>query len=266
MDSAHGVATALDTLATLPGVQECGTRVAQAVRSVRFSTGLRRGWEGARAEASVRWVLRECAMLGRDVTAQALREQIAWRGDPDDPVAAAAWRCHSDAVNSMPPLNTKDTAPPRQVPMRALLAGLHRDAASTQESNSERNAAGILSPSDLNRQELLMAIAESKAPAIVVLSVLLGQWLTDPLTVPGDSFIRDSFVRSLATSRGLEPTGIAVLDIQSLRDGLAHYERGDSEGMVAWFTLVADSFVDAMSEALRISQSVLAGRTDPELP
>ena len=111
-----------------------------------------------------------------------------------------------------------------------------------------------------------MAIAESKAPAIVVLSVLLGQWLADPLTVPGDSFIRDSFVRSLATMRGLEPTGTAVLDIQNLRDGLAHYEQGDREGMAAWFTLVADSFVDAMSEALRISQSVLAGRTDPELP
>lgn len=213
----------------------------------------------------MRWVLAECRALGAQVHAKELREQIAWSGEPVDPVASAAWRCHSDVVNAMPPLNTKDMAPPQQVPIRSLLSGLHRDAASTQLDPEARSSAGILSPDDLQRHELLLAIAEAKAPVLVVVSVLLGQWLTEPLTVPGDSLIRDSFVRWLSTSRGLEPTGTAVLHVQSLRDGLSHYEQGDAEGMSQWFSIVADAYVDAMSEALRISQSVLAGRTDPGL-
>jgi len=167
-------------------------------------------------------VLAECRALGAQVHAKELREQIAWSGEPVDPVASAAWRCHSDVVNAMPPLNTKDMAPPQQVPIRSILSGLHRDAASTQLDPEARNSAGILSPDDLQRHEL-------------------------------------------STSRGLEPTGTAVLHVQSLRDGLSHYEQGDAEGMSQWFSIVADAYVDAMSEALRISQSVLAGRTDPGL-
>lgn len=264
MDSADTpLVTALKTLGKLPEASAGAARVSQAVRSVRFSTGLRRGWEGARTESSIRWVLADCRRSGIDVTAKTLREQVAWQGEPEERVAAASWRCHSDAVAEMPPLNTKDLAPPSHRPVRAMLASLHRDAGSTDPQDDVREEAGILSEEDAAKQELIIEVAEANAPGLIVLSVLAGQWIMQPLSVDADRTIRDSFIRWLGTVRGFEPTGTAVLNLDSLESQIALYSAGTQEGMDAWIGAVADVYVDAMSESLRISQSVLAGRTDP---
>lgn len=256
---------ALSALAQLPAAGEGAARVAQAVRSVRFSTGLRRGWEAARVESSVLWVLADCRSAGIDVTAKELREQIAGQGEPELALAAASWRCHSDVTADMPPLNTRDTAPAAHAQVKAMLAGLHRDAASAHPDPAVRSGAGLLSDEDAARQELLIRIAESSAPGLVTMAVLLGQWLIDPLPIPTDAVIRGSFLRWLGTVRGFEPTGTAVLDLGRAEAGLDSYAAGTADGMSGWLTIVTDLYVDAMSRSLRISQSILAGRTDPEL-
>ncbi|WP_182353905.1 hypothetical protein [Flaviflexus huanghaiensis] len=254
---------ALSTLGQLPEASAGTARVAQAVRSVRFSTGLRRGWEAARAEASIHWVVSDCRAANFDVSATELREQIARNREPEHPRAAAAWRCHSDATADMPPLNTQDRAPSPPSTVRAMLAGLHRDASSVDPGR--REGAAIFSVDDAARQELIIDIAEAPAPAIVTLSVLLGQWLLDPLVAREDSLVRDSFVRWLGTIRGFEPTGTAVLDLAGLSTKLDSYGAGTPAGMSDWMSAVADTYVEAMNTSLRISQSILAGRTDPTL-
>lgn len=257
------LARALGVLADLPEATAGAARVAQAVRSVRFSTGLRRGWEAARTEASIHWVISDCSAMGIDVGAKELREQIARDGEPALARAAAAWRCHSDVTADMPPLNTKDTAPAPHASVRAMLAGLHRDASSVDPVRRDR--AAILSAEDTARQELIVDIAEAPAPALIVLATLLGQWLIDPLTVQEDALVRGSFLRWLGTVRGFEPTGTAVLDLVGVADRVDSYAAGTPAGMAEWLTVVADMYVEAMNTSLLISQSILAGRTDPSL-
>ena len=256
---------ALDSLAELPEAGAGSARVSQAVRSVRFSTGLRRGWEAARTEASILWVLADTQAAGKTISSQELREQVAWSGEPQDPLASASWRCHSDAVDDMPPLNTTGTAPAAHASVRAMLAGLHRDAGSSHPDEAIRASAGILSADDAGRQELLMQIAEAKGNGLVTVAVLLGQWLTSPLAIDTDSVIRGSFTRWLATVRGFEPTGTAVLDMAGLEEKADLYAAGTAVGMNSWLGAVADSYVEAMTRSLLISQSILAGRTDPQL-
>lgn len=256
---------ALDSLAELPEAAAGSARVSQAVRSVRFSTGLRRGWEAARTEASILWVLADCRAAGIEVSAKDLREQVAWSGEPHEPIASASWRCHSDVVADMPPLNTTGTAPAAHASVRTMLAGLHRDAASSHPDEAVRAGAGILSPVDTDRQDLLIQIAEARGHGLVTVAVLLGQWLTSPLTIDADPVIRGSFVRWLGTVRGFEPTGTAVLDMAKLVSQADLYASGTAEDMNSWLAAVADSYVDAMTRSLLISQSILAGRTDPEL-
>ncbi|MBM9432304.1 hypothetical protein [Flaviflexus equikiangi] len=257
--------SALDALATLPEASAGAARVSQAVRAVRFSTGLRRGWAEARTEASIQWVVNDYRASGGEISTRTLREQVAWLGEPSAPRASAAWRCHSEVVADMPPLVTKDTAPAPHASTRTMLARLHRDASSAHPDMSVRQRAGILSTEDSVRQDLLLDIAESAAPGLVTIAVLLGQWLSQPLSAEGNATIRDSFVRWFATVRGFEPTGTAVLDIKTLESHLSDYESGSSAGMDAWLGHVADMYVSAMTRSLRISQSILAGRTDPEL-
>jgi len=146
-----------------------------------------------------------------------------------------------------------------------MLARLHRDAASSSPRPDVREAAGILADGDVERQELLVRVAESGGHGLVTIAVVLGQWLTSPLSIDADATIRGSFVRWLATVRGFEPTGTAVLNMAKLADHSDLYAAGSADGMNEWIRLVADAYVDAMTRSLRISQSILAGRTDPEL-
>lgn len=259
------LAATLDALAELPEAAAGAARVSQAVRSVRFSTGLRRGWQEARTEASILWVRADCCSHGIDTSAKELREQVARFGEPQSPLASASWRCHSDAVADMPPLNTTGTAPASHVSVRTMLARLHRDAGSAHPDEDVRSSAGILSPKDAERQSLLVQVGEARGPALVTVGVLLGQWLMSPLSVATDSTIRDSFVRWLGTVRGFEPTGTAVLDMTDLTEHHGLYTSGTAEYMDRWLKKVADAYVDAMTRSLQISQSILAGRTDPHL-
>lgn len=110
-----------------------------------------------------------------------------------------------------------------------------------------------------------MQIAEAKGNGLVTVAVLLGQWLTSPLAIDTDSIIRGSFTRWLATVRGFEPTGTAVLDMAGLEEKADLYAAGTAVGMNSWLGAVADSYVEAMTRSLLISQSILAGRTDPQL-
>lgn len=255
----------LEQLGESPQVRAAMADVSGAVRAVRFSTGLRRSWREARTEASVQCVRATLAGHGLKIDAKQLREQIVERGEPTHWKAAAAWRAHADVIDHLPPLNTRDAAPTGGPSAVAMLARLRRDAASTHPNDLVRERAGIALGPAGDKERLLADIADTPGPAIVVLSVLIGQWLSDPPGLEGDEIVRDAMVRFLATTRGFEPTGTAVISTASLLPSIDLYTRGTGEAMDAWISEVARTYVEAMTGALAISQSILAGRTDPSL-
>ncbi|MDO5724417.1 MAG: hypothetical protein Q4P33_08510 [Flaviflexus sp.] len=266
MASDNIVLTSLLTqLGESPQIKAAAADVAGAVRSVRFSTGLRRSWREARTEASVHCVCSSLHAAGITVYPDTIRREVVDLGEPASWQARGAWRAHADVMDHVPPLNTRDVAPRPAPSAAAMLARLRRDVASTHPDPAVRAHAGIASGSAGDAERLLANIASANAPALVVLAVLIGQWLSDPPGLVGDGIVRDAMVRWVATSRGFEPTGTAVIDTAALGEMLHHYRSGTPEGMAIWVGAVSRAYVTAMSGALAISQSILAGRTDPSL-
>lgn len=266
MASDNIVLTALLTqLGESPQIKAVAGDVAGAVRSVRFSTGLRRSWREARTEASVHCVCASLRAQGLNVHPDTIRREVVEGGEPTSWQARGAWRAHADVMDHVPPLNTTDSAPRPAPSAAAMLARLRRDVGSAHPDPDVRERAGIATGAAGAAERLLAEIAGASGPALIAISVLIGQWLSDPPGMEGDGIVRDAMVRWVATSRGFEPTGTAVIDTAALADSLPAYRSGTPEGMDEWVGAVGRAYVEAMTGALAISQSILAGRTDPSL-
>lgn len=253
------VAGALEKLSDLSAISSGSQRIASAVRAVRFSTGLRRGWKEARVEASVHWV---CRATGADP--MQVRQQVADTGEPESWELAGLWRAHTDVVGAMGDLNDRWASPRRHSP-RTMLARIRRDLVSAHPDVNERHRAGILALDEGRAQDMILDVADWPGPGLLVVAVILGQWLARPLNVTGDAWARDAFLRWYLTDSGMEPTGIAVPDLASAGQHLDVYTAGTRSGMNDWIEAVTDIIVESMTGAHQLSRSILAGRTDPYL-
>lgn len=236
----------LRPLAGLAQVTDGSARIAQAVRPVRFSTGLRRGWKEARVEASVRAIALDLRRDGAPVPD--LRTQIVENGRPDEDRAQAIWLAHSDAVGAMADLNSTEV-PRRGHSAAKVLSNLRRDV-----------GLELVPPAPGVENDLIVALSESGEPALLRVAIMVGQWRgTDDCR---EAIVRDAYVRWFLTDCGLDPTGLALPDWDEL--DLDPYLQGTRAGMGEWISHVERAIVDSMSEALAISTSVLAGRTDTD--
>lgn len=228
----------LAPLSARPAVTEAAPIIAQAVRPVRFSTGLRRQWKEARTEASIRALAR--AYEERRQPVPDLRSHLVDAGELDEP-QASLWRCHCDAVEMMPDLNTMAGQSPTNLSARTVLARLYRDAHHDVSATDD--------------VALTVALAQSSAPAVLRLSLIIAQWA-------GPTAVRDSFARWFMTSSGLEPTGLALPAWDDI--DLSPYRQGTVEGIDHLVGAVTEAIVASMSEANLISRSILAGRPDTD--
>ena len=120
-----------------PDVASAMNEAHAALADLRFSEGLRRGWEEARAEAAVREAAALSIIEGArtsvdDVRALSMADGGGAASDPGAALALGIWRSQWNLASRFPALNTRSQGGARvaPTPLPALIAGLHRDACS----------------------------------------------------------------------------------------------------------------------------------------
>ena len=112
------------------------------------------------------------------------------------------------------------------------------------------------------RVDLLGAtVASSRAPALVVASVVHGELLTLRPFRAGNGVVARAMARLLATTRGLDPTG-SVVESWSLNPYLgaaAGFATGTPAGVAGWIVACSAAAVEGAARARSVADGVLAG-------
>ncbi|MBF1253359.1 MAG: hypothetical protein HXM38_06875, partial [Isoptericola variabilis] len=145
----------LRAAAARPDVASAMNEAHAALADLRFSEGLRRGWEEARAEAAVREATALSIIEGArtsvdDVRAASMGDEGGPASDPGAALALGIWRSQWNLASRFPALNTRSQGGARvaPTPLPALIAGLHRDACSGLVASGLAQANAVALPTD----------------------------------------------------------------------------------------------------------------------
>jgi Fic family protein len=280
------VAESIDLLAALPTVAEATDAARQACTQLRWHEALRRRIPQAAAESRVRGARASAALDGAEMDLDLVRDLIrgatAWPPSPG-PLEAVL----QGAVQA-----TAETEHIRALVVTApsqALARIHAGAAGHLLPESQvgrpRQAGEVsLEFSDLGpapdesvvRQRLsgileLMLCARD-SPAVVVAALVHAEIATVRPFVRGNGLVARAMERAIIAASGLDPTGVAVVELGHLAGGaggaggaaylgaLAAYGTGSPQGVALWITHCAEAIVAGAQEGGRIADAVLAGR------
>lgn len=230
----------LNAVAHSQQVSEAQARMTHALAKLRFHEGLRRRWENARAEAAV-----------REATALSLLEGIRTHIDDvrllsmseptlslhaGEAVIRGIWQSQWNLASSFPGLNVSGSAQKRQpVPIPALIAGLHRDISSPAVAYGHMSAKEVALPRDQQQMAVtvgtIRACQQGNVPALCAAADLWARLRYHKVFATASGAIGAGLSRWLLVTRGVEPTGVAVISAwHSLNP------EQSLEGRSAWLT------------------------------
>lgn len=283
-----------------PEVQVAMNSAIDALTRLRFHEGLRRGWEEARAEATIHEATALSLILGARTSVNDLRlaslagvgERLieggsplvgvgspyadtgsspseagtAIRRDPAMDLAIGIQRSQTGLVAGFPPLNSKVPPRPRQIPLPALVASIHRDICSGLVESGRMSTRGVAMP---NSPELLAPLAgymSANAPALARAAAILAHFRFREVFTPASPAVGAALARRLLVLEGVDPTGvctISVLDahdpVQASRE-LAGWVSADEEGVARWILHFTKSVEHGAKAGENIALHVQAGR------
>ena len=275
------IAESLVPLSTLPGVAEATDAARAACTKLRWHEALRRRVPAAAAESRVRGARASAALDGAEMDLAVVRDLM--RG-------ATAWPQHPDPIEAAIQGAVQATAETEHLqalvvtaPAQAL-ARLHTAAAGhllPEPQVGRPRQAGDISQefSDLGPApdeaavrarlagivELMLCVSDS--PAVVVASLVHAEIATVRPFVRGNGLVARAMERTIIQASGLDPTGVAVVEVGHGAHGgaaylgaLAAYGTGTPEGVALWITHCAEAIVAGAEEGGRIADAVLAGR------
>ena len=275
------IAESLVPLSILPGVAEATDAARAACTKLRWHEALRRRVPAAAAESRVRGARASAALDGAEMDLVMVRDLM--RG-------ATAWPQHPDPIEAVVQGAVQATAETEHLqalvvtaPAQAL-ARLHTAAAGhllPEPQVGRPRQAGDISQefSDLGPApdaaavrarlagivELMLCVSDS--PAIVVASLVHAEIATVRPFVRGNGLVARAMERTIIQASGLDPTGVAVVEVGHGAHGgaaylgaLAAYGTGTAEGVALWITHCAEAIVAGAEEGGRIADAVLAGR------
>ena len=242
----------LAPLAALPTVVTAVADAREAVDRVLTNRVLRRRSSEVSAESALRGAWAAAVRSGADVELAAMRA-----GDVADPVVQGALRVSAE----LGPLAATWRRAPRQV-----LARLHVLA-----------AADLVGPAHLGRPTadpliarrldlLAETVSRTRAPAVVVAGVVLGEILGLDAFAPSSAVVGYGAARLTMVEFGLDPKALAVLEVGALElwpvtaAALDGFRSGTADGVAGWITHVADQVVLGAREALAICAALERGR------
>jgi hypothetical protein len=113
--------------------------------------------------------------------------------------------------------------------------------------------------------ELLLCAKDS--PAVVVAALVHAEIATVRPFVRGNGLVARAMERAIIQVSGLDPTGVAVVELGHGADGgaaylgaLAAYGTGSAQGVALWLRHCAGAIVAGAGEGGRIADAVLVGR------
>ncbi|OKL50636.1 hypothetical protein [Boudabousia marimammalium] len=289
------ISASLQALARAEQLSELWPQVVDANRELRFSTGLRRHWEPARAEAAVLSAVQVARAQGAIVPAMRLRHLLADDVQPEtvaERVALGAWRMQAQLLELMTPLNPgrmaradagsllgpgaggslsglsrKRKAVTAPTNFAQLLSGFSRDWVATHGDQSafefRQDVVPGLELSGDNAQ-LAVDICEAKAPAWVRAGIVHAHLAVTAGNSGAGRAAGSALSRAVLISSRVEQTGVslpdwaAALDPVRYRSALEAYETGTARGVQAWLVWYLRSLLQGAEGGQKIARSLLA--------
>ena len=244
-----------------------------ALADLRFSEGLRRGWEEARAEAAVREAAALSIIEGArtsvdDVRALSMADDGGEASDPGAALALGIWRSQWNMASHFPALNTRSQGGARvaPTPLPALIAGLHRDTCSGLVAAGLVESRSVAVPADPSLLAPALAYARCDAPGLAVAAALTAHFRFRRVFAPASSVVGGGLARWILVTRGVDPTGVCVpaaydaLDPARAGRELAGWVRADEAGLARWITHYCAGVVYGAQVGRDVARHVQAGR------
>ena len=259
--------------AARPDVASAMNEVHAALADLRFSEGLRRGWEEARAEAAVREAAALSIIEGArtsvdDVRALSMADDGGAASDPGAALALGIWRSQWNMASHFPALNTRSQGRARvaPTPLPALIAGLHRDTCSGLVAAGLVESRSVAVPADPSLLAPALAYARCDAPGLAVAAALTAHFRFRRVFAPASSVVGGGLARWILVTRGVDPTGVCVpaaydaLDPARAGRELAGWVRADEAGLARWITHYCAGVVYGAQVGRDVARHVQAGR------
>jgi len=276
-------ADSLVSLSALPGVAEATDAARRACTQLRWHAGLRRRIPAAAAaaESRVRGARASAALDGAEMDLGQVRDLMC---------GARAWPPGSDPLEAMVHAAVRATAETEHIramvvtaPSQAL-ARVHAAAAGhllpEPQVGRPRQAGEVSrefsdlgpSPDEVVVRQRLAGIVElllcaKDSPAVVVAALVHAEIATLRPFVRGNGLVARAMERAIVQASGLDPTGVAVVELghgvgggAAYLGALAAYGTGSPRGVALWITHCAEAIVAGADEGGRIADAVLLGR------
>ena len=259
--------------AARPDVVSAMNEAHAALADLRFSEGLRRGWEEARAEAAVREAAALSIIEGArtsvdDVRALSMADDGGAASDPGAALALGIWRSQWNMASHFPALNTRSQGRARVAPMPlpALIAGLHRDTCSGLVAAGLVESRSVAVPADPSLLAPALAYARCDAPGLAVAAALTAHFRFRRVFAPASSVVGGGLARWILVTRGVDPTGVCVpaaydaLDPARAGRELAGWVRADEAGLARWIIHYCAGVVYGAQVGRDVARHVQGGR------
>ena len=263
----------LRAAAARPDVASAMDEAHAALADLRFSEGLRRGWEEARAEAAVREAAALSIVEGArtsvdDVRALSMADEGGAASDPGAALALGIWRSQWNLASHFPALNTRSQGGARvaPTPLPALIAGLHRDACSGLVAAGLTPPREVAVPTDPALLAPALGYARCDAPALAVAAALTAHFRFRRVFAQASSVVGGGLARWILVTRGVDPTGVCVpsaydaLDPARAGRSLAGWVSADEAGLARWITHYCAGVVYGAQVGRDVARHVQAGR------
>jgi hypothetical protein len=280
----QGVPTIADSLVSvsnLPGVAEATEAARLACTQLRWHEALRRRIPAAAAESRVRGARASAALDGAEMKLALVRDLMRgaspWPRSPD-PLAATLQGAVQATAETEHLRATVVTAPSQALArVHAAAAGhllaqsqvgrpRHGDEMSREFSELGPSPDGAIVRERLSGILELMLCAKD-SPAVVVAALVHAEIATVRPFVRGNGLVARAMERAIVQVSGLDPTGVAVVELGHGADGaapylgaLAAYGTGSAQGVAFWLRHCAGAIVAGAEEGGRIADAVLLGR------
>ena len=259
--------------AACPDVASAMNETHTALADLRFSEGLRRGWEEARAEAAVREAAALSIIEGArtsvdDVRALSMADEGGAASDPGAALVLGIWRSQWNLASRFPALNTRSQGGARvaPTPLPALIAGLHRDACSGLVAAGLVESRSVAVPAYPSLLAPALAYTCCDAPGLAVAAALTAHFRFRRVFDPASSVVGGGLARWILVTRGVDPTGVCVpsaydaLDPARAGRELAGWVSADEAGLARWIIHYCAGVVYGAEVGRDVARHVQAGR------
>lgn len=272
------IVDAARAVAAWPRVVAACDEAREACTGLRFHEALRRRIPEAAAESRVRGARASAeldgARAGADHVRDLMRGATTWPDDPDPVVATLRGAVQATAESEH--LTRDLSASPRRALARLHLAAAAPLLPEGRVGRPRRDGEECAEFTDLGAAPddvtdrldgIVELLGATDVPALVVGALVHAELCVARPFARGNGLVARAVDRALLVGRGLDTTGVAVVEAGHLAAGhtayigsLAAYARGSADGVTLWVEHLGTAVSSGVAEGVRICDAVRAGR------